>query len=147
MSPPAQSPRSPAPDSTTARTASSCSQSVSTLDIAVTMGWVRELMAFGRLRVIRPTPFSTVTRTSSFSATLMQCRSLTGEGQRRGGFSVNELGGFPGNQHQGVERSEWIRNLSNHSAGEEPTVRKTSNPVFRSLPKTQGGYAQFGTGA
>jgi len=26
-------------------------------------------------------------------------------------------------------------------------VRETSNPVFRSLPKTQGGYAQFGTGA
>ncbi|MDA4106007.1 membrane protein [Mycobacterium holsaticum DSM 44478] len=31
--------------------------------------------------------------------------------------------------------------------GEEPTVRETSNPVFRSLPKQQGGYAQFGTGA
>jgi uncharacterized YccA/Bax inhibitor family protein len=26
-------------------------------------------------------------------------------------------------------------------------VRETSNPVFRSLPKGQGGYAQFGTGA
>jgi uncharacterized YccA/Bax inhibitor family protein len=26
-------------------------------------------------------------------------------------------------------------------------VRETSNPVFRSLPKTQGGYATFGTGA
>jgi uncharacterized YccA/Bax inhibitor family protein len=26
-------------------------------------------------------------------------------------------------------------------------VRETSNPVFRSLPKTQGGSAQFGTGA
>ena len=26
-------------------------------------------------------------------------------------------------------------------------MRETSNPVFRSLPKTQGGYAQFGTGA
>jgi uncharacterized YccA/Bax inhibitor family protein len=38
-------------------------------------------------------------------------------------------------------------NLSNHSTREEPTVRETSNPVFRSLPKTQGGYAQFGTGA
>jgi uncharacterized YccA/Bax inhibitor family protein len=38
-------------------------------------------------------------------------------------------------------------NLTNHSTGEEPTVRETSNPVFRSLPKTQGGYAQFGTGA
>jgi uncharacterized YccA/Bax inhibitor family protein len=38
-------------------------------------------------------------------------------------------------------------NLSNHSTGEDPTVRETSNPVFRSLPKTQGGYAQFGTGA
>jgi uncharacterized YccA/Bax inhibitor family protein len=38
-------------------------------------------------------------------------------------------------------------NLSNHSIGEEPTVRETSNPVFRSLPKGQGGYAQFGTGA
>src|SRR3954471_13595153 len=36
---------------------------------------------------------------------------------------------------------------SNHSTGEDPTVRETSNPVFRSLPKTQGGYAQFGTGA
>jgi uncharacterized YccA/Bax inhibitor family protein len=30
--------------------------------------------------------------------------------------------------------------------GEEPTVRETSNPVFRSLPRQQGGYAQFGTG-
>jgi uncharacterized YccA/Bax inhibitor family protein len=26
------------------------------------------------------------------------------------------------------------------------TVRESSNPVFRSLPKQQGGYAQFGTG-
>jgi uncharacterized YccA/Bax inhibitor family protein len=26
-------------------------------------------------------------------------------------------------------------------------VRETSNPVFRSLPKTRGGYAQFGNGA
>jgi uncharacterized YccA/Bax inhibitor family protein len=30
---------------------------------------------------------------------------------------------------------------------EDPTVRETSNPVFRSLPKGRGGYAQFGTGA
>jgi uncharacterized YccA/Bax inhibitor family protein len=33
------------------------------------------------------------------------------------------------------------------ASGEEPTVRESSNPVFRSLPKQQGGYAQFGTGA
>ena len=26
-------------------------------------------------------------------------------------------------------------------------MRESSNPVFRALPKTQGGYAQFGTGA
>ena len=26
-------------------------------------------------------------------------------------------------------------------------MRESSNPVFRSLPKQQGGYAQFGTGA
>ena len=26
-------------------------------------------------------------------------------------------------------------------------MRETSNPIFRSLPKQQGGYAQFGTGA
>ncbi len=26
-------------------------------------------------------------------------------------------------------------------------MRESSNPVFRSLPKTQGGYAQFGAGA
>ena len=26
-------------------------------------------------------------------------------------------------------------------------MRETSNPVFRSLPKGQGGYAQFGAGA
>ena len=26
-------------------------------------------------------------------------------------------------------------------------MRESSNPVFRSLPKTQGGYATFGTGA
>ena len=25
-------------------------------------------------------------------------------------------------------------------------MRETSNPVFRSLPKNEGGYAQFGTG-
>ena len=25
-------------------------------------------------------------------------------------------------------------------------MRESSNPVFRSLPKQQGGYAQFGTG-
>jgi uncharacterized YccA/Bax inhibitor family protein len=25
-------------------------------------------------------------------------------------------------------------------------VRESSNPIFRSLPKQQGGYAQFGTG-
>src|SRR5512135_2898771 len=30
---------------------------------------------------------------------------------------------------------------------EDPTVRETSNPVFRSLPRQRGGYAQFGTGA
>src|ERR1700730_8463260 len=29
---------------------------------------------------------------------------------------------------------------------EDPTVRESSNPVFRSLPKQRGGYAQFGTG-
>jgi uncharacterized YccA/Bax inhibitor family protein len=29
---------------------------------------------------------------------------------------------------------------------EDPTVRETSNPVFRSLPRQRGGYAQFGTG-
>jgi uncharacterized YccA/Bax inhibitor family protein len=38
-------------------------------------------------------------------------------------------------------------NVSNHSTGEDPTVRESSNPVFRSMPKGQGGYAQFGTGA
>jgi uncharacterized YccA/Bax inhibitor family protein len=36
---------------------------------------------------------------------------------------------------------------SNQCTREEPTVRESSNPVFRSLPKGQGGYAQFGTGA
>jgi uncharacterized YccA/Bax inhibitor family protein len=36
--------------------------------------------------------------------------------------------------------------LKIHSSREDPTVRETSNPVFRSLPKTRGGYAQFGTG-
>jgi uncharacterized YccA/Bax inhibitor family protein len=37
---------------------------------------------------------------------------------------------------------------TNHSTREEPTVRESSNPVFRSLPKQQGGgYAQFGGGA
>ena len=37
--------------------------------------------------------------------------------------------------------------LANRSTREDPTVRESSNPVFRSLPKQQGGYAQFGTGA
>jgi uncharacterized YccA/Bax inhibitor family protein len=36
---------------------------------------------------------------------------------------------------------------TNHSTREEPTVRESSNPVFRSLPKQQGGYAQFGGAA
>jgi uncharacterized YccA/Bax inhibitor family protein len=36
---------------------------------------------------------------------------------------------------------------ANQNTREEPTVRESSNPVFRSLPKQQGGYAQFGTGA
>src|SRR3954470_3580242 len=37
---------------------------------------------------------------------------------------------------------------TDHSTREEPTVRESSNPVFRSLPKQQGGgYAQFGGGA
>jgi uncharacterized YccA/Bax inhibitor family protein len=36
--------------------------------------------------------------------------------------------------------------FSETAHGEEPTVRETSNPVFRSLPRQQGGYAQFGTG-
>lgn len=27
-----------------------------------------------------------------------------------------------------------------------PTVRETSNPILRNLPKQEGGYAQFGTG-
>jgi uncharacterized YccA/Bax inhibitor family protein len=40
-----------------------------------------------------------------------------------------------------------VRQQANLSTGEEPTVRESSNPVFRSLPKGQGGYAQFGTGA
>ena len=44
-----------------------CSQSVSAGDIAVTMAWVSELMALGRLRVIRPTPWSTRVRISSMS--------------------------------------------------------------------------------
>src|ERR1700712_5677725 len=35
---------------------------------------------------------------------------------------------------------------TNHTR-EQPTVRESSNPVFRSLPKQQGGYAQFGGGA
>ena len=60
----------------------------STRDIALTIGWVSELMALGRLRVIRPTPSSTVTRTSSFSATRMQSRSSPVMAQRRVGFSV-----------------------------------------------------------
>src|SRR5882757_5301845 len=38
-------------------------------------------------------------------------------------------------------------NCRTTALGEEPTVRETSNPVFRSLPKGQRGYAQFGTGA
>jgi uncharacterized YccA/Bax inhibitor family protein len=33
------------------------------------------------------------------------------------------------------------------TAREDPTVRESSNPVFKSLPKSQGGYAQFGAGA
>jgi uncharacterized YccA/Bax inhibitor family protein len=49
---------------------------------------------------------------------------------------------------RGMSIVEWMFvNSTNHSTGEDPTVRESSNPVFRSLPKTQGGYAQFGTGA
>src|SRR5689334_9597529 len=55
--------------------------------------------------------------------------------------------GSPGTETRSSIVESVFANLSNHSTGEEPTVRETSNPVFRSLPKTQGGYAQFGTGA
>src|ERR1700754_4495474 len=55
--------------------------------------------------------------------------------------------GSPGTKTRSSIVEGVFANLSNHSTGEEPTVRETSNPVFRSLPKTQGGYAQFGTGA
>ena len=49
---------------------------------------------------------------------------------------------------RGMSIVEWVfLNSTNYSTGEDPTVRESSNPVFRSLPKTQGGYAQFGTGA
>src|ERR1700748_1796734 len=55
--------------------------------------------------------------------------------------------GSPGTKTRSSIVESVFANLSNHSTGEEPTVRETSNPVFRSLPKTQSGYAQFGTGA
>src|ERR1700754_3338440 len=55
--------------------------------------------------------------------------------------------GSPGTKTRSSIVEGVFANLSNDSTGEEPTVRETSNPVFRSLPKTQGGYAQFGTGA
>ena len=40
---------------------------MSTFESAVTMVWVSELIALGRLRVIRPTPWSTRVRISSDS--------------------------------------------------------------------------------
>src|ERR1700754_1357678 len=55
--------------------------------------------------------------------------------------------GSPGTKTRSSIVEGVFANLSNHSTGEDPTVRESSNPVFRSLPKTQGGYAQFGTGA
>ena len=58
-SPPAHSPRSPAPEITTARTPSSWAQALSVRSSSVTMTWLSELMAFGRLRVRYPTPPST----------------------------------------------------------------------------------------
>lgn len=77
----------------------------------------------------------------------MQCRSWPSAAQRRVGFRAEDLEVSLGNRCQVVIVESVFANLSNHSTGEEPTVRETSNPVFRSLPKTQGGYAQFGTGA
>lgn len=57
------------------------------------------------------------------------------------------LGGQFGNRPGSPVVDRLFVNESNNSTGEEPTVRESSNPVFRSLPKGQGGYAQFGTGA
>ena len=70
----------------------------------MTIGWVSELIALGRLRVIRPIPRSTVTRTSSFSSTVMQCRTSPSSAQPRVEFPVKDLGGSFGNRIQVTSR-------------------------------------------
>jgi uncharacterized YccA/Bax inhibitor family protein len=69
----------------------------------------------------------------------------------------NSWAGFAGHKNPenpqvrwGTRAGRWSLRLCSHSSKpirEDPTVRETSNPVFRSLPKQRGGYAQFGTGA
>ncbi len=62
----------------------------------MTIGWVSELIALGRLRVSRPTPRSTgpptETRTSSFSSTECNVVRRPGSERRRVRFPVKDLG-------------------------------------------------------
>src|SRR6201996_2813117 len=68
MSPPAHSPRSPAPASTTPPTRSSAAQAASCSSMRRNIGWVSALIVRGRLRLIQPRPRSTRNRTSASSA-------------------------------------------------------------------------------
>src|ERR1700736_2649137 len=146
MSPPAHRPRSPAPASTTAATSPSCSQSRRTVWMVLTIECVSELIALGRFRIRKRTPPSARVRISSDSpVTGEQSRSSP---QRDCPRVRVYLGNHVREPTQGRHSLDGCsRNTSEHITGEEPTVRESSNPVFRSLPKQQGGYAQFGTGS
>src|SRR5690242_12422174 len=118
-----------------------------------TIASLSELIALGRFSVRIPTPLRTLTRTSSFSVTRCNLVRSPSCGALRVGFaprsnlsvsweSFRLHGNLPG-----TLIVELLVRTRTHLIREDPTVRETSNPVFRSLPKTQGGYAQFGTGA
>src|ERR1700739_864634 len=146
MSPPAHNPRSPAPSSTTAPTSSSCSQSRRTERIVLTNEWVDELIALGRLRIRKRAPSQARVRISSDSPVTEDVTEEQSRSSRAGRSVAGKV--LPRKMTAGnPQRPPIVRRLFSEEAnGEDPTVRETSNPVFRSLPRQQGGYAQFGTG-
>src|ERR1700759_3125617 len=80
-----------------------------------------------------------------------QSRSLRARERRRVGFIASRSGCKSSNGPTGNTAGlrfvdQLFAQLDFTAPREDPTVRETSNPVFRSLPKQRGGYAQFGSG-
>src|SRR6202022_4074710 len=113
--------------------------------MVLTIECVSELIALGRFRIRKRTPPSARVRISSDSpVTGEQSRSSPQRDCPRVRVYLGNHVREPTQDRHSLDGCS--RNTSEHITGEEPTVRESSNPVFRSLPKQQGGYAQFGTG-